>query len=218
MNTPLSILRRLNNQKRPSAWKRHPTVEETEEFRLRYLAAVAFFLVLEREPSAAERDSFVDFCATLNIQAQEACEQFDMRDSLNGEALLEILNALKSIKLHWILITDITWLQLTISEQTLADKAAVSELCLLLEAPNKFLKDISKILMDLRNHPQRTFDFYSDDKRLPTNFFYNSTKTTTPENKKTNLPLLLLSKFFHETKEMKEMKEVREFIMKNINK
>ncbi len=176
MNTPLSILRRLNNQKRPSAWKRHPTVEETEEFRLRYLAAVAFFLVLERAPSAAERDGFVDFCATLNIQAQEACEQFDMRDSLNGEAFLEIISALKSIKMHWILITDVIWLQLTLGEQRPIDKSALFEACLLLEIPGNSWENISKVLIELRNHPKRTIDFYSEDKRLPSGFFSASKK------------------------------------------
>lgn len=167
MITPLATLCQLNSQKRPGAWQSHPLSDADEEFHLRYVAAIAFFLAIDRKTNVAEHEIFSNFCTSLNISVQEAHEQFDMRASLSGETLLEILEQLKLWNLHWFLITDIIWLQISFGEQNSIDQKSLCELCLLLEMQGDSWRELADFLMELRHAPNNYLEDYSNDTRIP---------------------------------------------------
>lgn len=108
----MSIINKLKSasaQKAAQLLKTHPLSSVPEEVRLRYLAAIAMGVAVDREPSIAEKQSFFALAKSLDIEEADAVEQLDERASVNEETIHNVFSALRQQELGTLYLLDLAW-------------------------------------------------------------------------------------------------------------
>lgn len=106
----LNKLKAVNTRKSSRLFEAHPLAGATFEFRLQYLAAVAFAIAVEREPNANEVTAFNELANALAIEESDAKEQLSERTQLSGEDIETLLNAIKANNAASFYILDMLWI------------------------------------------------------------------------------------------------------------
>lgn len=106
----LNKLKAVNTRKSSRLFEVHPLAGATFEFRLQYLAAVAFAIAVEREPNANEVTAFNELANALAIEESDAKEQLSERTQLSGEDIETLLNAIKANNAASFYLLDMLWI------------------------------------------------------------------------------------------------------------
>lgn len=106
----LNKLKAVNTRKSSRLFEAHPLAGATFEFRLQYLAAVAFAIAVEREPNANEVTAFNELANALAIEESDAKEQLSERTQLSGEDIETLLNAIKANNAASFYLLDMLWI------------------------------------------------------------------------------------------------------------
>lgn len=106
----LNKLKAVNTRKSSRLFEVHPLAGATFEFRLQYLAAVAFAIAVEREPNANEVTAFNELANALAIEESDAKEQLSERTQLSSEDIETLLNAIKANNAASFYLLDMLWI------------------------------------------------------------------------------------------------------------
>jgi hypothetical protein len=132
----LSILQKiriLNTPPSPQLFGTHPLAERALDFRLQYLAAVAMLIALEREPTPAEQQSFIDLGTALGVGMPDAQEQLSERASLSVDDMAVLLDAVRgAAHAAWPYLLDVAWIHAANGDFDANELAATQEISTLL--------------------------------------------------------------------------------------
>lgn len=106
----LNKLKAVNTRKSSRLFEVHPLANASFEFRLQYLAALAFAIAVEREPNANELTAFNELAKTLAVEETDAKEQLSERSQLSGEDIETLLNAIKANNAASFYLLDVLWI------------------------------------------------------------------------------------------------------------
>lgn len=106
----LNKLKAVNTRKSSRLFEVHPLANASFEFRLQYLAALAFAIAVEREPNANELTAFNELANALAVEETDAKEQLSERSQLSGEDIETLLNAIKANNATSFYLLDMLWI------------------------------------------------------------------------------------------------------------
>lgn len=106
----LNKLKAVNTRKSSRLFEVHPLANASFEFRLQYLAALAFAIAVEREPNANELTAFNELAKALAVEETDAKEQLSERSQLSGEDIETLLNAIKANNAASFYLLDVLWI------------------------------------------------------------------------------------------------------------
>jgi plasmid maintenance system antidote protein VapI len=90
----------------------HPIVNEPEDFRLQYLAAVALGVAVDREMTDNERLRWHGLARALGLDETEASDQLNGREDMSEQDIARIFKTLNVKQLEWTYLLDVAWQQM----------------------------------------------------------------------------------------------------------
>lgn len=147
----LNKLKSIELKQRPCLFVMHPLVEETEEFRLQYLAAITLGIAVDRSPKDTERQAYYALATALKIEQSEADEQLDERASMSENDAAALIKLVQHKNVEATYLLDLAWIQLVDEKVDDAELQAFQTLAALLKISSEVLDTLYCFVMAVRN-------------------------------------------------------------------
>lgn len=156
--TILQKLRILNTPPSPQLFGAHPLADRALDFRLQYLAAVAMLIALEREPTPAEQQSFIDLGAALGVDMPDVQEQLSERASLSVDDIAVLLDAVRAEQAAWPFLLDVAWIHAADGDFDANELAATQEISTLFATHLDAACMAGRLVLALRQRSRAIFE------------------------------------------------------------
>jgi hypothetical protein len=147
----LNKLKSIELKQRPCLFVMHPLVEETEEFRLQYLAAITLGIAVDRSPKDTERQAYYALATVLKIEQNEADEQLDERATMSENDAEVLIKLLQHKNTEATYLFDLAWIQLADEKVDDAELQAFQTLAAILKISPEVLDTLYCFVMAVRN-------------------------------------------------------------------
>ncbi len=146
----INKLKKINSNKAPQLFERHPLADEDLELRLQYLAAIALVTAIDRDITEPERQAFLTLANRLSVDAPDADEQLNERASVVEEDIYALFEGIRRNGDAWIYLLDLAWLHAADGSVDEAEVNAVEELAEFLQMDKKKVTELHDFALALK--------------------------------------------------------------------
>lgn len=160
----LASIRKISGQKINCLAGNHIFAEESFEFRLRYLSAIALGVAIDRAPKKSEIQAFLGLASNLSVEKTDADEQFSERNSLTEDDIILLFEALDERNANLQYMIDLTWIHAVDGLIDENEHSAIEYISYLLKINTDITQELHKFMVSLKN--ANYMDLYSSIRNL----------------------------------------------------